>query len=201
MSGDPSPEEYPLDAVVLSDPSAIRALAHPARLAVVTALFDRNMELTATQAAELAGITPSAMSFHLRALEKTGIVVRAESTGDARERPWKRGGRNLVIDVHQKPNHATAVALGAVLTTTMDLDRRRMAEALSRRADPTRTNAIDEAVGYNRITLTVTLEEAKRLNRDIAEVLRPYGEDVRTDAPDDAGAVAMSILMMPLEDE
>ena len=59
--------------VVLSDPRAIKALAHPARLAVIDELF-AGRELTATECAQVAGLSLSAMSYHLRALEKWGIV-------------------------------------------------------------------------------------------------------------------------------
>ena len=54
--------------VMLTDPRAIKALAHPARLAVIDELF-AGRQLTATECAEIAGLSPSAMSYHLRALE------------------------------------------------------------------------------------------------------------------------------------
>ena len=53
---------------MLTDPRAIKALAHPARLAVIDELF-AGRQLTATECAEIAGLSPSAMSYHLRALE------------------------------------------------------------------------------------------------------------------------------------
>lgn len=84
------------DDVVLSDPRALRALAHPARLAVVDDLY-QGTERTASELAELTGLTPSAMSYHLRALERWGIVVRAAPRGDARERPWRAAGRGLTV--------------------------------------------------------------------------------------------------------
>ncbi len=75
----------------LSDPKAIRALAHPARLTVIEELYS-GRELTATECADLAGLSPSAMSYHLRSLAKAGIVERADATGDGRERPWRAAG-------------------------------------------------------------------------------------------------------------
>ena len=84
------------DEVVLSDPRALRALAHPARLTVVDELY-QGTERTASELAELTGLTPSAMSYHLRALERWGIVVRAETRDDARERPWRAAGRGLTL--------------------------------------------------------------------------------------------------------
>ena len=66
--------------VVITDPRAIRALAHPARQRIIDELYSGRV-LTATECAELAGLTPSATSYHLRALERWGIVERAESLG------------------------------------------------------------------------------------------------------------------------
>ena len=74
-------------SLTIDDPKALRALAHPARQRVISELFNGEV-LTATEAARLCGITPSAMSYHLRALEQWGIVERDEST-DGRERPWR----------------------------------------------------------------------------------------------------------------
>ena len=69
--------------VTIEDPQALRALAHPARQRVLEELYVGEV-LTATQAAQLCGLTPSAMSYHLRALEKWGVVTRDEPTGDGR---------------------------------------------------------------------------------------------------------------------
>ena len=69
----------PNEMVVLRDPRAIKALAHPARLAVIDEFF-AGRRLTATECAEIAGLSASAMSYHLRALEKWGIIRRSEAT-------------------------------------------------------------------------------------------------------------------------
>ena len=55
------------ERVTLRDPAAIKTLAHPARLAVLDQLMPDN-ELTATEIAETVGMSPSAMSYHLRQL-------------------------------------------------------------------------------------------------------------------------------------
>lgn len=85
------------DPVKITDPAAIRALAHPARLAVIEELY-AGRQLTATECADIAGLSPSAMSYHLRSLEKAGIVERADATGDGRERPWRAAGGYLSVE-------------------------------------------------------------------------------------------------------
>ncbi|HTX30093.1 MAG TPA: helix-turn-helix domain-containing protein [Solirubrobacteraceae bacterium] len=71
----------------ITDPRAMRALAHPLRLALLDAVR-RDGEITATRAAELLGESPGNMSWHLQTLAKYGFV---EETGEGRgrSRPWR----------------------------------------------------------------------------------------------------------------
>src|SRR6201989_59139 len=71
----------------LTDPKAMRALAHPVRLALLEALTDAG-ELTATEAGERVGESPANASFHLRQLAKYGFVEEAGG-GTGRRRPWR----------------------------------------------------------------------------------------------------------------
>src|SRR5438067_8415061 len=71
----------------LTDPKALRALAHPIRLELVGLLRQRG-PLTATKAAELLGESSGSTSFHLRQLAKYGLVEEAGG-GEGRERPWR----------------------------------------------------------------------------------------------------------------
>ena len=73
--------------VELSDPRALRAMAHPTRLALV-GLLRREGPMTATQAAPHVGESPSSCSFHLRQLARWGLVEEAGG-GRGRERPWR----------------------------------------------------------------------------------------------------------------
>lgn len=104
------------DTIVLRDPQAIRALAHPARIAVLHRLLAGEV-LTATECAEAVRLTPSAMSYHLRALQRWGLVDRAEPTGDGRVRPWRARGRHLKIEAAQAgaDGAAESLLLGEVL--------------------------------------------------------------------------------------
>ena len=57
----------------LTDPRAMRALAHPVRLALIE-LLGHVGTLTATQASDLLGESPANCAFHLRTLAKYGYV-------------------------------------------------------------------------------------------------------------------------------
>ena len=73
--------------VELTDPRALRALAHPVRLTLVS-LLRREGPLTATQAGERIGESATTCSFHLRQLARYGLVEEAGG-GRGRERPWR----------------------------------------------------------------------------------------------------------------
>ncbi|MER8026541.1 ArsR/SmtB family transcription factor [Glutamicibacter protophormiae] len=119
--------------VSITDPQAIRALAHDARLIVLDELFASQTTRTATELASLCDLTPSAMSYHLRALEKYGYVIRAASEGDARERRWRAAGERLELNTQiDSANAKTAylnVQLNAFRTRLNDEVQRREAEA------------------------------------------------------------------------
>ena len=91
----------------ITDPKAMRAMAHPIRLALLEALTDAGT-LTATEAGELVGESPANASFHLRQLAKYGFVEEAEG-GTGRKRPWKLVHLGMSFtDVHDDPETATA---------------------------------------------------------------------------------------------
>jgi DNA-binding transcriptional ArsR family regulator len=71
----------------LTDPQAIRALAHPLRLDLVELLGQGPM--TAAECARALGSTQANCSFHLRQLAKYGFVAPAPEGTDRRERRWQ----------------------------------------------------------------------------------------------------------------
>src|SRR5947209_18875852 len=96
----------------LRDPRALRALAHPARLAILERLNSEG-PATATECAELAGLSPSACSYHLRALSRWGLVEAADGA-DRRERRWRSRGP-FVFGDHEDTRRADVAAAGHLL--------------------------------------------------------------------------------------
>ena len=91
----------------VTDPKAMRALAHPVRIALLEALTVHG-QLTATEAGEIVGESPANTSFHLRQLAKYGFVEEAEG-GTGRRRPWKRKHLGMSFsEVHEDPETAAA---------------------------------------------------------------------------------------------
>ncbi len=100
----------PGNPVELTDPRMMRALAHQARIAIWTHLGMRG-PATATECAEIAGLSPSACSYHLRTLARYGFVEEdPASAADGRERPWRARLLAFTMDVGPDAPAATQVA-------------------------------------------------------------------------------------------
>jgi DNA-binding transcriptional ArsR family regulator len=72
----------------ISDPKAIRALAHPLRLDLLQ-LLGAGGSATAAQCGRVLGVSQASCSFHLRQLAKYGFVEDAGPGRDRRERQWR----------------------------------------------------------------------------------------------------------------
>lgn len=89
----------------VSDPLALRALAHPVRLEL-HALVARSGSLTAAEAARELGISHALASHHLRQLAKYGFVEPAE-TPDHRAHPWRVTSTSLELEPTEPGAQAT----------------------------------------------------------------------------------------------
>jgi DNA-binding transcriptional ArsR family regulator len=96
----------------LNDPLAMRALAHPVRLALLEVLALEG-PLTASKAAELLDESPGNMSWHLQTLAKYGFVTEAGG-GVGRARPWKLVNLGQRFSVDDSTSPETKRAGGAL---------------------------------------------------------------------------------------
>lgn len=153
----------------LTDPKALRALAHPVRLALVGQLRVHG-QLTATQAAELLGESSASCSFHLRQLAKYGLVEEAGG-GQGRERPWRATTMfTSWPEVADDPKVEAAVGLLRGVITE------RYLEGLARWYDamPDEPPEWQEAADFGDTMLYVTAEELADLTRRTRELADGY---------------------------
>ena len=80
----------------ISDPKAIRALAHPLRLDLLQVLGSGG-PATAAHCGRVLGVSQASCSFHLRQLAKYGFVEDAEPGRDRRERQWRVTQQRLTV--------------------------------------------------------------------------------------------------------
>ena len=115
---------------VVTDPRAMRALAHPLRVALLETMR-RDGSITASQAGELLGESPGNMSWHLQTLAKYGFV---EETGDGRgrRRPWRLTSASRSFDTSMT-DPDTAAAGEALERTFVERTYGQLREWWSRR--------------------------------------------------------------------
>jgi len=80
----------------ISDPKAIRALAHPLRLDLLQILGSGG-PATAAHCGRVLGVSQASCSFHLRQLAKYGFVEDAGPGRDRRERQWQVTQQRLSV--------------------------------------------------------------------------------------------------------
>jgi DNA-binding transcriptional ArsR family regulator len=156
--------------VKIEDPGALRALAHPARLAVVDELY-QGLERTSSELAELTGLSPSAMSYHLRALERWGMVERGAPREDGRERPWRAAGRTLSLDPETVSTAAVDVVAGTTFQHLRDEFRRWAA------VEQGESQTWRDLAGVRRSYLWLTEDEARAFSTEVGAVVTKYAGD------------------------
>ncbi|MET3369027.1 helix-turn-helix domain-containing protein [Arthrobacter sp. M2012083] len=194
-SGDVPRRKRAEKTVEITDPKAIRALAHAARIEVISELYATQVSHTATELAARTGLTPSAMSYHLRALQKWGIVAPAENAGDARERRWKAAGTDFTIS-----GGSVASPEIAVVDLELDAFRRRasaFAKARGERRQRGETGEEPAAVVLSSNLLYLTNSQRRELLDRIRAVLREYELEDPTRIPEGAERVATLWSMIP----
>jgi DNA-binding transcriptional ArsR family regulator len=181
----------PGNPVRLTDPKMMRALAHPARIAIWSHIGLRG-SVTATECAEVAGLSPSACSYHLRTLAKYGFIEEDRaSAANGRERPWR--ARLLALTMDEGPDSSPSGRVAGRL----------LVENLRAAADEVRARYLDRrsefpadwqrASGEMFSVANVTPDELSELKAKVLAVMEPY---IRLDpAERSPGALPVHILL------
>ncbi|MFF2053335.1 ArsR/SmtB family transcription factor [Leifsonia sp. NPDC058194] len=181
----------PAERRTITDPKALRALAHPLRLALLDHLMSFGPR-TASECAEVVGSTASNCSYHLRTLARFGLVEAVEAA-DGRERPWQSTATGLSFGRTEDPGFR----LGADTAERLLADRQIDDEAaLAHRALAQRDDQPEEWRDASMLTgyaLRVSPAELKELGAALDALIRPYIGLTRADAPDDADVVALHL--------
>jgi len=191
MSDESAAPGTPGNPLKLTDPRMMRALAHQARIAIWAHLGLRG-PATATECAEIAGLSPSACSYHLRTLARYGFVEEdLASAADGRERPWRARMLSFTMEIDSDEPAATKVA------------NRLLVENLRAAAEETRARYVNRqseypadwqaAAGEMFSVAHVTPDELYQLRERLVEVMAPY---VRLDPEErPPGALPVRILL------
>jgi hypothetical protein len=161
-------------------------------MAIIDALASGD-ELTATECAELTGLSPSATAYHLKFLERYNFAEPAPARDDGRERPWRATGRTLVdLDTSTPAGAAAASAVGRAFID----GSRALAEAFVATEHEEPEEWQDIAFLGN-ADLWLTVDEARTVTADLAAVLEPYRGRALRDRPDGTRRVRVMNMVVP----
>jgi Helix-turn-helix domain len=189
----PPDERLQLD---LTDPKAMRALAHPLRWALLEALGHAGT-LTATQASEMLGESPANCAFHLRTLAKYGFVEEAGG-GKGRERPWRQTYRRMSWQARRGDEQ---FRLAGQALNQMWLDRVLSRARRSLAATTSWPEGFEDDLGGSTSMRYVTPDEARELYGELMETIeRTIGQDRFSERKDPArrppGAVPVEFVLL-----
>jgi len=174
----------------LTDPRTMRAVAHPVRIALLEALATEG-PLTATQAGELIGESPTTCSFHLRQLAKYGFIEEAGG-GPGRQRPWRLIYTGLRFsDVSDDPE--TRVAARALHRVLRDLYISRIEQGEELRVDlPAEWQ---EVTGSSEYLLYICPDELRALDEQLRATLTQYRERLRDRSKRPRGSQPIELIL------
>jgi Helix-turn-helix domain len=155
--------------VELTDPRAMRALAHPVRMALL-GLLRTHGPMTATQAGARLGESSGTCSFHFRQLEKYGFCEEAGG-GKGREKPWRATAAFTTWGTAgADPERAEAEQQlsAAILQYWFG----RISRWLADRHDD--TPEWQQAAGFGDVTIPLTPAELEALREQVDALVRPY---------------------------
>src|ERR1035437_1150569 len=178
-----------LEPPKLTDPKAMRAEAHPVRIALLEVLGTKG-PVTPPEAGEHIGESPTTCSFHLRQLAKYGFIEEVAGV-PGRKRPWRLVHTGLSFsDVSDDPEtRLAATALNRVLHAFY-LDRLKEGLAL-RRDTPTEWQ---QATGASEYLLYVTVDEVHALGEQMRNLVKPFVERIGNPKKRPRGAAPIEVL-------
>lgn len=158
-----------------SDPTVMRALAHPLRIEILE-ILGQVEEATASEVAARTDQNVANCSFHLRLLASAGFIERAEPRG--REKPWRavHRDRNLRPDPHDRASMVQASELAGLYV------QREAARVLSF-LDAVSTSPQEPewvmATSVNTASFWATAEEMAQLSKDLDRLVTPFADRSR----------------------
>jgi DNA-binding transcriptional ArsR family regulator len=183
----------PLGDLELTDPRAMRALAHPVRLAILEQL-QRHGPATATRLAPVVGATPSVTSWHLRHLAGFGLVRDSDAATDRRQRWWEAaaGGFRFEASGDEESQSAARVLSRQLFRRYEDLPHQWITDV-----EPLLDGEWRRLGGLANTRVVLSAAELEAVEKAIELVLAPLVTRDRADRPADARGVRLMRYVLP----
>src|SRR6476660_5659675 len=91
-----TPPAVLVDTRTVDRPDQLKALGHPLRLRVLQALGETDQPLTNRELAEVIGVDPGHLHFHVRMLHRAGLIVLVDG-GRGREKPYRPAAMHVQV--------------------------------------------------------------------------------------------------------
>jgi DNA-binding transcriptional ArsR family regulator len=186
------------DQIVL-DLAALKALGHPLRARILDALSGYGAA-TASMLAERFDESSGAMSYHLRQLEKHGLVREDTERGVGRERWWMRVPRPISLDSTSfEPDSAERMASQLVVNEWQRNRQERMQQFLAEGFERLEPEWIAKS-GIATSNVQLTVDQMGELTERLEKVLTDYLDQFRNQRVAGARPVQIHIDVFPLVD-
>ncbi|MCW3815082.1 helix-turn-helix domain-containing protein [Micromonospora sp. DR5-3] len=177
----------------ITDPQALRALAHPVRLAVLGHL-QRHGPATATQLSPHVGATPSVVSWHLRHLASFGLVTDWDGATSRRERWWQAAAKGFRFNL---PDDADGQNAARQLQGEMFAQSAELPQQWLLHDEPRLDTEWRRAAGLANTRIMLTAEEMQQLNDDVEALIARYVQRPEAEAPAGARGVRLLQYVLP----
>ncbi|MFG3691539.1 helix-turn-helix domain-containing protein [Micromonospora sp. NPDC047740] len=180
----------------ITDPQALRALAHPVRLAVLGHL-QRHGPATATQLSPHVGATPSVVSWHLRHLASFGLVTDWDGATNRRERWWQAAAKGFRFNL---PDDADGQNAARQLQGEMFAQSAELPQQWLLHDEPRLDTGWRRAAGLANTRIMLTAEEMQQLKDDVEALIARYVQRPEAEAPAGARGVRLLQYVLPEPD-
>jgi hypothetical protein len=185
----------------LTDPRAMRAVAHPLRLQLLEELTVRG-PMTATACAAVVGESAASCSYHLRQLARYGFIEEAPGAA-GRSRPWQAIPRGHRIHGGAEVGAPTRAAAHELETLLLERDLARLEEWRTRHeaVPPVEDEAWRDAVlALSGTRLWLTADEVAEVRDTVLAVVDRYQHRLADPAARPAGARSVSMFAFAFPD-
>ena len=147
----------------------LRAIADLLRLRIIDVLIKQPM--TVTQLGEMLGEAPAKMHYHVRELERVGLLklVETREKGGILEKYYQPVARELSVNkaLLSAPSDESSAMLRMLLGQITESFLREFRRTVERKS-----GKLEQALGLSRLYMTV--EEQAQFWKQVAELSRPY---------------------------
>lgn len=185
------------DTVRVTDPQALRAMAHPLRLRLL-GLLRLDGPSTATLLGRRLGESSGATSYHLRELARYGFVGELPGRGTGRERWWQAQHRMTAWDAGDFAGEGSEVAAELERQIVALRGRHLSAWLTQRDALPPDWDGAGELSDWG---VRLTADETRAMGREVGAVLDRWSAlAADRDPPAGSERVRVHLDVLPMQD-